>query len=55
MRLYPIAQKELLLVKKWPPNVMLFIITILPNPPDVKKVVLGKEGVIEGVKKASFN
>ncbi len=27
------------------------IITMLPNSPDVKKVVLGKEGVIEGVKK----
>ena len=27
------------------------IITVLPNSPDVKKVVLGKEGVIEGVKK----
>ena len=27
------------------------IITMLPNSPDVKKVVLGKEGVIEGIKK----
>ena len=27
------------------------IITMLPNSPDVKKVVMGKEGVIEGVKK----
>jgi len=30
------------------------IITMLPNSPDVKKVVLGKEGVIEGVKKGQI-
>jgi len=30
------------------------IITMLPNSPDVKKVVLGKEGVIKGVKKGQI-
>jgi len=30
------------------------IITMLPNSPDVKKVVLGKEGVIEGVKRGQI-
>ena len=30
------------------------IITMLPNSPDVKKVVLGKEGVIEGVKEGQI-
>jgi 2-hydroxy-3-oxopropionate reductase len=30
------------------------IISMLPNSPDVKKVILGKEGVIEGVKKGQF-
>lgn len=30
------------------------IITMLPNSPDVKKVVLGKEGVIEGVRRGQI-
>jgi len=30
------------------------IITMLPNSPDVKKVILGKEGVIKGVKKGQI-
>jgi len=30
------------------------IITMLPNSPDVKKVVLGKEGILEGAKKGTI-
>lgn len=30
------------------------VITMLPNSPDVEKAILGKDGIIEGIKKARF-